>query len=496
MSTFKRDTLAYGMAVTVDRLIGLMLLPLLTGGLDQSDFAVWSQIQSVYGFFSTALLLGFYHTISSLAANRPATEAGSVYAGVLGIVSLSTGLFLAACALWPGALSRGLFAEGAYAYVIPAVGWFTATECFYEMVVLAILRSQGRIVRGALLHGAKSLARLVLVYAGLHAGDPLVVILGALGLVNAVFVGYVLWRYTFPDGIPSPRLLGRKFWSGAVAGAVVTACAVLIAWGNSALNRFLIVHFAGLHELAIYSANYSILSMVTLVPMIVNFTLLHHLSVQLAAGAVAEARELISRSLAYYIYVTLPLLILVGLFYDGLLGLLTPGGYGGGVLLPATLGAYFFVFGIEQMLVFSTFPTSGARGLAARGVALALNLVAGAVLVPTLGFAYAAVPMIAASVLVVALCSMTLREQVGHRFPWHTTLKLACAALVMLGAGALLCVRWQPTGWSTIAYESVLLGFIYLLAEGLMPGSLTRQLLVRPVASYLLEIYRKRPARR
>src|SRR5438034_8281203 len=81
-ATFGGDTLRYGVAVFAERLTGLILLPVLTSGLDKRDFGAWSQIQTAYGFFSTVLLLGFFHTVSGLVASRPRRDAGRIYAGV------------------------------------------------------------------------------------------------------------------------------------------------------------------------------------------------------------------------------------------------------------------------------------------------------------------------------------------------------------------------------------------------------------------------------
>ncbi|HKA45811.1 MAG TPA: oligosaccharide flippase family protein [Burkholderiales bacterium] len=496
MATFKRDTFVYGLAVAADRLIGFILLPLLTSGLSKQDFGAWSQISVAYGLFSTALLLGFFHTISGLAARRPAKDSARVYAGVLGLVCVSSALFVGACAVWPRAVSHVLFADAAYSYVIPAMAWFTVTECFYELVVLAVLRSQGRIIRCSIYHGAKNVLRLVAVCIGLFTPDPLISILGLLGMVNAIMVIYVLRRFAFPSGISSPVALGWPFWRAAVTGAGATAGAVLLAWGNISLNRFLIVQLEGLHELAVYSANYSILSIVTLLPMIINFTLLHHLSVKMAADAVQEARSIISRSLTYYLYATLPLLMLVLLFYDGLLALLTPGEYEGGMMLAATLGAYFFIFGIEQILVFATFPNSGVKALGARLLALGVNVGACAALIPAFGIAYAAVPLLAASLVVVFICSFVLREQLGHRFPWQASVSIVGAGLLTLGAGLMLEAQWKAYGAWMIGYQSLALTVVYLVAESLMPASITRALLGLPPMKSALQTYYRKLVRR
>lgn len=495
MSTFTRDTFAYGLAVLVDRLAGLVQLPLLTYGLGKRDFGAWSQISATYGFFSTALLLGFFHTISDLAARRPPGEGVRVYAGVLGLVAVSTGIFTVFCLLLPNAISIVLFANVAYSRIIPAMSWFVSTECFYELVVLAMLRAQGKIALCSVFHGAKSVIRLLVIWIGLRAEEPLVAILVLLGLINALFFLYVLWRHVFPRGIASPLALGRRFWSSAIAGATATATAVLLAWGNMTLNRFILVHFEGLDELAVYSVNYSILSIVTLVPMILTFTLLHHLSVKLAAGAMEEASEIIIRSVTYYLYTTLPLLVLTGLFYQHLLELLAPGGYGAGIMLPLTLGAYFLVFGLEQILVFSTFPRGGVKALQARLAALVISLILAPLVISAFGLAFAALPLLAASLMIVIVCSFALRNLLGRRIPWSVSLTSGLAALVTAAVGWIMVSIWKPSGWWEIGSAALLVGGVYLIFESLSAASITRKLVMAAGHTLFFNNRRQKDAR-
>lgn len=475
-ASFGRDTLQYGAAIFADRLTGLFMLPLLTSGLDKRDFGAWSQIQSAYGFFSTALLLGFMHTVSGLVAGRSPREVSRIYSGIVLVVLLSTTTLAALFVLWPDVASRILFGDESYRYVLGAVAWFAATEAFYELAVLAFLRAECKIAVGSLLHGSKAMLRLLAAWWGVRTGDPLVAILFVLGATNVVMVSYVLARHIFPHGIASPTRLGWDFWRVSLIGATSTAATVLLGWANLSVNRFLIVHFEGLREVAVYSANYSIITIVALPPMILTFTLLHHLSGKLATGALDHARGVLERSMTYYVYATLPILVLVAIFYRQLLALLAPRGYDAGVVLPASLMAFFFGFGLEQLLVFSTFSSGSTNALRARLIALGLNVVGGVILIPAVGLAGAAVPPLAGTLIVVLICTATLRARLGYCFPWRDSLSIGGAAIVMAVVGWLVVNGFDIRGWWTIGISWLALGAIYLSAESLRSTSLTRDL--------------------
>jgi O-antigen/teichoic acid export membrane protein len=463
-------------AVVAERFTGFILLPLLTAGLDKRDFGAWSQIQAAYGLFSTALLLGFFHTVSGLIAGRSPRDAGRVYSGVLLIVLFSTTVLSALLLLAPDVASRLLFGDASYGYVLGAVAWFVSTECFYELAVLAFLRAEGRIAVASALHAAKGLLRLLAVWYGLGGREPLVAILLILGAINCVMVLAALIRYILPRGVGAPTALGSAFWRISLVAAVSVAATVLLGWANLSINRFLIVHFEGLTDVAMYSANYSILSIVLLVPMILTFTLLHHVSATLVAGALDQARRLIDRAVHYYIYATLPLLALVATLYHPLVSLLARG-YDAGFVLPATLIAYFFAFGLEQLLVFATFPGGGTPALRARGLALGLNVVGGLVLIPAFGVTVAAVPPLVGSLAILAMCGATLRTRLGYRFPWGALVGTSGPALLMAAAGWLVVTGFDVRSWWALALASLFLGLVYLAAESLRPSSLTRQLL-------------------
>lgn len=473
-SSLNRDTLAYGLAVLTDRLVGFFLLPWLTAGLSKEDFGAWSQVFTSYGLISNLLLLGFYHTVSGLVAGRQHGDAARIYKGILGIVLVNCLLLSGLLLVAPEIASHIVFGVGTFKTLMLYSLLFFITECFYELTVLAFLRAEGRIALCAGFHMGKNLLRLPMVIVGLTWHDPLPAILVLISLGNVVLTLMVLFKYILAARPSSCLPVG--FWHAAVGKSVMVTGVLALAWGIASSNRFLVVHFLSLEDLAVYSLNYSILSIATLVPMVISFTLLHHVSHFRALEKNDKAQVVLQESVALYLYAILPLLLLTGLYYQQLLGFLANPGYEVGFSLIASLLGYFFLFGLEQILVFATFSGNHRSAFYARLFALAWTLGLGVVLIPRYGIAVAVLPALLASASIVFWCSVTLWRELRYRFPWLVLQSVGPAWAVMLAAGILLTRAWPVQALWEVCIAAALLTGLYVLTETLIPTSLTRRL--------------------
>jgi O-antigen/teichoic acid export membrane protein len=471
----KRHTLAYGLAVFADRMTSFLLLPMLTAGFSREDFGIWSQVLTTYGLMSHLLLFGFFHTVSGLVAGKQPDEAARIYGGILAIVLIDCLLFAGLILVAPAELARAMFGSGNYGSLIIYVACYFVTECMYELIVLAFLRAKGQILRCAGFHGGKSLLRLPLVFLGLMLPEPLAVVLALLSLGNLTIAVYVFVKHVRAGRPTYPLPTG--FWVRAIGKSAAVTGVLVLAWAIASSNRYLLVHFLSLEQLAVYSLNYSILSISSLVPMVIGFTMLHHVSHLRALGQDGEAAAALNESVALYLYAALPLLALTGLFYQALMGFLANPEYGVGVGLLGALLCYFFVFGLEQILVFATFAGDYSSALLVRLFALVLSLGAGVVLIPNYGIEAAAWPALMASGAIVIWCSVSLGRSMHYRFPWKVLRSVGPAWIVLVLVGIVWIKIWPEGSFHWKApLGALLLATLYLLLENLSSGSMTRGL--------------------
>jgi O-antigen/teichoic acid export membrane protein len=356
---------------------------------------------------------------------------------------------------------------------------------------MAYLRSQGEIGRASLVHVGKASARLVITWVGSELDRPVITMLLALTATNALIVVLTLRSRILPASSRGERLrMPRAYWSSSLRRAWALAFTVLLAWASVAGNRFVVLHLLGLDSLATYAANYSVLSIPSFVPMILTFTLLHELSVALQRGDMASARGLIDESVGAYLFLTLPILVLLVLFYRPIVDVLAPG-YGVGPVLHVSLIGFFFMFGLEQVLVFATFAGAGGGGaLGARLVSVVVNVGAAYLMVSAGGLQYAAVSLCLGSTVVVGMCWGRIRKRAGSSGSWNVYGHIVFSALCMAAVGGALIAVGPPLPMSQVIVASLTLGILYCGLESVHRQSFTR-LLTRDSIGQLRILWRR-----
>lgn len=433
------DTVVYGLAMVIDRALGFLLLPILTGALSKDTYGAWSQVLTAYALLSTVLLLGFYHSSLRYLSARPAEEKGRVFHGMLAMIAASCAVFLLAAWLVPEILSEVLFADAGYKSAITAVSVFVVSECFFEFVVLAFLRAERRIALCAVYQLLKGFARIAVLWYGALNTPSLSGLLFNLALVNGglVIVAYV--AHVAPSVPLAIGGLGRSYWKELLGFSAPIIVMTALGWGNSFANRFLIAHQLGLADLAVFSANYSIASIASLVSLAMTFALVPHLNAAWNKGDKDATKRLLETGISYYLLASLPLAAGVVIFYKPLVTLLAPSGYAAPPLLIWSLAIFMLLYGLEQITTFATLLKNSHFSVVIRIVSLVTNVSLCTVLMRPLSIAGAGIAAVAALLITIFFSLQQAKNLVDFRFPWATLARLIAPTLVMamVGNGAM-----------------------------------------------------------
>lgn len=476
LSGLKRDAAIYGAAIAVDRLSGFLVLPLLTESMDRSMFGAWTQVLTAFALVSNVLELGFYHSIVRYVPGAKRFVVGRVLHGMLAILTVNCAIFLVLALALPGIFSRLLFAQSEPNSIILAAAALIVTECFFEFVVLAFLRADGRIRVCAFYYVTKNVLRLLLLWQGLAHGAGLQGLLELLSISNAFLVVIVYVLHVVPGTPIALRGLEPGFWSRTIrySGAIVLS--TNLSWANVSLNRFLIVYLLGLGELGIYAANYSISSIVNIGALIVNFTVVPHLNEAWNRGDKRRVCDLLSTVTQYYCFATVPTGVAVGVFYMPLAHLLTSAQYLGPPMLIWWLVTFMILLGLEQLTTFATFLDNSHFSVRVRSLSLAINVVLNVALLKIVGVSVSAFAASISTVVVLGFNHWFLRRMTNYVFPWRGVLMIVVAAAAMgaVAHTALSLLPAQSFGYAVIA------GFIslpvFLGLESAWRGSVIRQL--------------------
>lgn len=471
----KWDFLAYGSAISLDRLSGFLLLPILAGAWSPETFAAWTQILVLSALFSNVLLVGFYHSIVRYISGVERGTIAKIFRGMLGIALANCALFIVVVALSSGYLSMAVFASPRLQDLVLPGAVFIVSECIFEFVVLGFLRADGKIVVCSSYYAAKNVARLVLLD---HlAVQGIALSLTALVFVNATLTCIVYLLHIAPSLPSSSQRLEHGFWRQALGFSLVIVVSSNFVWANTSLNRFLIVHVLGLAELSVYAVNYSIASIAHVVAMIVSFIFIPRVNAAWNLGDGVGVRRLLRTATEYYIFGVLPIGLAIGLFYPHVLGLLALTRYGSGRTLVATLVCFMILLGFEQILTFATLIKGSRFSLGVRALALGINVLLNLLLMKDVGLVGSVVAGNVAIATAILLNAWRLRALTGYVFPWRVAGEMSLAGLAMLAAGIMVTSRLPTVRIPALLVGGVVCGAVYLGAESLRAGSVCRALI-------------------
>lgn len=471
----KWDTLAYVIALAVDRFSGFLLLPILTGAWNQESFAAWSQILVAYAFISNVLLVGFYHSIVRYIPGMERDRVAKIFHGMLAIILANCALFLVVVTISSRYLSLALFASSEFESLVLPGALFIASECIFEFVLLGFMRADGRIVVGSNYYTGKNVARLVLL--GFFAAQGIVFSLAALVIVNLGITVIVYVLHIAPSFQSSSKSLEPGFWPDLVRYSLPIVASSTFLWANTSLNRFFIVHFLGLADLSIYAVNYSIASMVHVTAMVVSFILVPRVNAAWNMGDKAQTCRLLKMATEYYLFGAVPIGLAVSLFYPQILMLLASETYGSSLLVVTTLVGFMILLGVEQILMFATLVKNSYFSLGVRTLALGINVLLNLLFIKNMGLLGSVLAGNAALGITILLSIWHLKNEVpGYVFPWRETGELLLAGMAMLGMGIIL-MAWLPSARPPALIASgMACGVVYLGAESFRASSVFRAL--------------------
>jgi O-antigen/teichoic acid export membrane protein len=470
------DTLAYGIGLAIDRFSGFLLLPILTGAWDQQNFAAWSQILVAYAFLSNILLVGFYHAIVRYVPGAGRDVVSKVFHGMMAIILGNCALFLLVVSMTPQFVSTALLASSQHEHLVMPAAAFIVSECILEFVLLGFMRADGKIVVCSTYYAVKNLARLALL--ALLAQQGVATSLISLAVFNVGLTCVVYGVHIAPSLVKSSQCLEPGFWRRVMGYSLPIVVSSNFSWANVSLNRFLIVHFLGIADLAVYAVNYSIASIVHVTSMIINFTLIPRINAAWNIQDMNQVRTLLKMATEYYLFGALPIGLAIGLFYPQLLSLLAPATYNGTPALVMMLVCFMILLGLEQILLFVTLIKNSSFSLGVRSFALVITILLNVMLIKSEGLTGSVLAANAALVTTIVLSVWHLkRVVVGYTFPWREACEIFFAGVVMLAVGFVL-VAWLPSSkLPVLIFSGIICGLVFIGAESFRSGSVSRALI-------------------
>ncbi|MCW5666930.1 MAG: lipopolysaccharide biosynthesis protein [Piscinibacter sp.] len=470
------DTALYALAVGLDRLLAFLMLPFLTRLIAPQDFGAWTQTAVSAGLLVPLVLFAFPTAIVrsfSGGGGECRTFFDRLGGIAAGLYLVAVGAVLAA----GGAVAGWVYGDATARALLPALLLWVAADAAIEFGV-AWLRAAGRMGRVAGVLIGRSLVRYGTLLLLVGGGEPpLAVWLMHFALLQA---GYGVLVVLLSRAQLGPPAAGQPH--AAELRELLRFALPLVALAgftslNAVLDRYLLLRTLDLGGLAVYAAAQSLANIPTLFHTVLGFTLFPVLARHWRSGKVDQASGLVARSLQAYLFLCVPVALLITLAGPWGLPRLTTAHYGAPLSLFAALGVSVVAFGVYQILLYALL-LDGRSGqvLGLAVLATALNAGLNLLLAPRFGATGAAAAVASANLLMSALAARLAHAVLPWRFPW--------AGVARIGAGSLLAAL--PLAWAAAQEQpsamlmlgaALLAAALYLGLDLARPGSIARSIL-------------------
>lgn len=481
MSSLRDDTIAYGLAMAVDRLVGFLLLPVLTRLISPQDYGIWTQAVVATSMMIPIVLMGFQTALVQFFSATPEQNAVrcSLTKAMLLAILLALGLIGLGTAGWPQTVAGFVFGEVGTSGLAMPLFFLIITEAGHEFLI-GHMRASGRIRRIAMYMSTKSVLRLLAPVAVLELFDlALGGVLKALAAAQAILLALAVWRE-----MPLVNLMrtsldeGKSRWASVLQYSLPLVLLAIMTMMHNFADRFFLAHMSGLETVAIYAATSSVVAMAAVFYTVQGFALFPALARLLDQGEREDAGRVLTRALHFFIYCAWPLILLLTVLSPVLLPMLTTTVYQASPLVFLLLGCAVIGFGLYQILLYPVLLSGrGSRGLAVMIAAVFVNSCLNFMLIPHFGVIGAAVAACLSNLLLSMLTGFLARQGLKFAFPWHetidVTLRGALAALCIWWAGSMFDLSSPPALVAALFAGAVL----YILPDMFRPGSPPRLLL-------------------
>ncbi len=486
--TLKTDTVLYGAATLAERVLGLVLLPILTRRLSGAEYGIWAQSAVVSSVLMPLVLFGLPAAIVRFFAGGLAVAERRRW--MLRTLALATLLFtLLGLLAWGtrDAVAVAVYGSADERSFVAVLMTLLAADALFDLLI-AYLRAAFRmrsiasmlLARGLVRVGFMAFALGVLELPFLRAFGALVLL--QLAIVVAVFAGELMRRG--PAVAVNVTTANTVTVHALLTFAAPLVLVSLLTSANAFADRFVLTHLLGLPAVAVYAAVASLVSITSVAYTVLGFTLFPVLSRLWAAGETERASMLAADVVRVFLFLALPVALWLPCIVGNLLPLLTTQAYQVPAVVVLLLGAAAVGFGLYQIVLYLLL--LAGKGLHAAWLMLLAALVNTAMnvmLVPQLGLTGAALAAALSNGVLAVLACAAARRDAQARFPWASALRIACGAGVAALCLLVLDGVLPAASWTSLLVSVVLAAAVYLAAD-LIPGrSVLRAFVLRKAAA-------------
>jgi len=399
-------------------LVGLITLPALTKNYPAATYAAWIQSVFVVWLISFVLNLGLGNAMVRFLAAEDDIIVRRRSIGIMLWPTLAFScLIILSSVFFRQDISKILFATSDYAYLVPLIFVWAATEAVFSLLISYLLARRS-IKRMSIIQLSLTIFKMAVIVIMAVMGCNLEWIMCGTVVGVTIFATIVLIMIVKEIGWPWPAMAGLK---GYMAFSIPLMPGGILFWAISVSDRYFITNLLNLSQAGVYSASFSICTLMSVFYSPIQVALFPVLSRLWEQKQESKVRNYLEYSNKLFLTLAIPGAAGLCILSQQLLGILSTPDYmaGGGLVLLITLAIILSgLFHINVFVILLVQQTKWLMPIIA--AAAVVNIGVNLALIPIFGIIGAAIASVMSylilAVIVIAWARKVISYNIGILF--------------------------------------------------------------------------------
>ena len=446
-----------------------LTFPALTKSFGAEMYGLWAQIVVTIGLLNPILTLHLgTATVRYLAAENKKKILSHSFSNMLWVIVLISLITILTGNFFKMNLSSLLFINDSYNYFIILMLIWASTGALFTFLT-GYLRAKGRIKKLSLINMLCYFFKFIPLVVLAVSGFSLYQIIVTQIIVELIFILILFGSITKNIGFKYPNTSHLKKY---LLFSIPQIPSGALLWIIDSSDRYFITSFLGLTQTGIYSASYSIGSLISIIYIPISFVIFPVISNFWENGEIASVKKYLEYSTKIFLFAGIPCAAGLYILSRPMLQLLTTSEFlvGGGILtfLIALSTIFLGIFQINLYIICLIEKTKFMPIIV--GISAAINVILNIILIPKIGITGAAVSTIFSYMLLTVIVIVWAHKNVHYDFDFIFLSKVSISSFLMV-----LLLENMPIISITWAILAVLTSFVVYIVSLLVLKSFTEE---------------------
>ena len=454
---FTKDILWVGVSQTLIFFFGFFTLPAITKNFGAEMYGLWAQIGVTVGLLNPILTLHLgTATVRYLSAENKKDKLSQSFSNMFWIIVLISLIAIITANFLKVDLSELLFKNNSYSYFIILMFIWATTGALFTFLI-GYLRAKGKMKHLSLINLLCYSLKFIPLVIFAILGFPIYLIIIAQIMVELLFILLLFSSITKKIGFSWPNISNLKKYLLFSIPQIPTGA---LLWIIDSSDRYFITNFLGLSQTGIYSASYSIGSIISLFYVPISFVIFPVISSFWERNKILNVKQYLEYSTKIFLFIGIPTSAGLYVLSKPLLQILTTSEFlaGGGILtfLIALSTIFLGIFQINLYIICLIEKTKFMPLIV--GLSAFINVAFNIFLIPKIGINGAAVSTIISYMSLTFIVLIWAKKIVDYDLDFIFLVKVSLSSLIML-----IFLNFLPTSNIIEIISAALLGIIIFI---------------------------------